>query len=132
MSGGAGASTLVGVNVGILGCGHVSDQYFEGCARQEAIRVVACADLDVTRAEQKAAEHGVPRACSPDELLADPAVDLVVNLTPPLAHAETSLAARVRGVSRLGVAGSTKSRLTLAVLASAPFPATPAPEQLGW
>ena len=93
MSGGAGASTLVGVNVGILGCGHVSDKYFEGCARQEAIRVVACADLDVNRAEQKAAEHRVPRAYSPQELMADPEVDLVVNLTPPLAHAKASLAA---------------------------------------
>jgi predicted dehydrogenase len=81
------------VRVGILGCGHVSDLYLTGCAAFANVEVAACADLDVTRAEQKAAEHGVPRACSPDELLGDPAVDLVVNLTPPLAHAETSLAA---------------------------------------
>ncbi|MEA2418134.1 MAG: hypothetical protein QOE60_340, partial [Thermoleophilaceae bacterium] len=81
------------VNVGILGCGHVSDQYFEGLGRLGAIELVACADLDVTRAEQKAAEHHVPRACSPQELMEDPNVDLVVNLTPPLAHAEASLAA---------------------------------------
>ena len=81
------------MNVGILGCGHVSDQYFDGCARQEAIQVVACADLDVNRAEQKAAEHRVPRAYSPQELMADSEVDLVVNLTPPLAHAKASLAA---------------------------------------
>jgi predicted dehydrogenase len=81
------------VNVGILGCGHVSDQYFEGCARLGAIDLVACADLDVTRAEQKAAEHHVPRACSPEELMEDSNVDLVVNLTPPLQHAAASLAA---------------------------------------
>jgi len=82
-----------GVNVGILGCGHVSDQYFKGCARLDAIQLVACADLDITRAEQKAAEHRVPRACSPQELMDDPGVELVVNLTPPLAHAEASLTA---------------------------------------
>jgi predicted dehydrogenase len=81
------------VNVGILGCGHVSDQYFEGCSRLAPIELVACADLDLTRAEQKAAEHRVPRACSPDQLFEDPDVDLVVNLTPPLAHADVSLAA---------------------------------------
>jgi predicted dehydrogenase len=81
------------VNVGILGCGHVSDQYFEGCARKDAIELVACADLDLNRAEQKAAEHRVPRACSPEELMDDPGVDLVVNLTPPRAHAQVSLAA---------------------------------------
>jgi predicted dehydrogenase len=82
-----------GVKVGILGCGHVSDQYFEGCRRFAELELVACADLDVTRAEQKAAKHGVPRACTPEELFADPALDLVVNLTPPLAHAQASLVA---------------------------------------
>lgn len=57
------------------------------------LRLAVCADIDGTRAEQKAAEHGVPKACAPAELLADPDVDLVINLTPPLAHAKTSLAA---------------------------------------
>jgi predicted dehydrogenase len=80
------------VGVGILGCGHVSDQYFRGCRRFDVLRLTSCADLDTARAEQQAAEHGIPRACAPDELLEDPNVDLVINLTPPLAHAETTLA----------------------------------------
>jgi predicted dehydrogenase len=80
------------MRVAVLGCGHVSDQYFAGC-RREPLELVACADLDLNRAEQKAAEHSVPRACSPEELMADPEVELVVNLTPPLAHADASLAA---------------------------------------
>lgn len=80
------------VNVGVLGCGHVSDQYFRGCRRFDVLRLVSCADVDTARAEQKAAEHDVPRAYSPEALLDDPGVDLVLNLTPPLAHAETSLA----------------------------------------
>jgi predicted dehydrogenase len=81
------------MQVAILGCGHVSEQYFFGCRQQDALELVACADLDLNRAEQKAAEHSVPRACSPEELIADPEVELVVNLTPPLAHADVSLAA---------------------------------------
>jgi len=81
------------MRIGVLGCGHVSDQYFQGLALHDLLEVAACADLDRARAEQKATQHGVPRACSPDELLADPEVDLVVNLTPPQAHAEASLAA---------------------------------------
>jgi len=80
------------LNVGVMGCGHVSDQYFRGCRRFDVLHVIACADMEVERAEQKAAEHGVPRVHAPNELLADPDVDLVINLTPPLAHAETSLA----------------------------------------
>jgi predicted dehydrogenase len=85
------------LNVGVMGCGHVSDQYFRGCGRFDVLQVIACADMEAERAEQKAAEHGVPRVYTPDELLADPDVDLVINLTPPLAHAETSL-----GIIRAG------------------------------
>ncbi len=81
------------VRVGILGCGHVSGQYFEGLAKYDHLPVVACADLDPERAERQAVQHDVPRACTPDELLADGDVDLVVNLTPPQAHAEASMAA---------------------------------------
>jgi predicted dehydrogenase len=80
------------INVGVLGCGHVSEQYFHGCARFDVLRLVACADVDEERAQRKAAEHGILRAGRPDELLADAEVDLVVNLTPPRTHAETSLA----------------------------------------
>ena len=85
------------VNVGILGCGQVSDQYFECLSRFEFLRVVACADLDVERAERKAARHGVPDALSPEQLLSRPDVELVVNLTPPLAHADASLRAMAAG-----------------------------------
>jgi predicted dehydrogenase len=85
------------VKVGILGCGHVSDQYFEGISRFESLEIVACADLDLARAEEKAARHHVPRAYAPEQLIDDPEVELVVNLTPPLAHAEASLAAIAGG-----------------------------------
>ena len=81
------------MRVGLLGCGHVSGQYFEGLAQYDYLPVVACADIDPERAELKAAQNGVPRACTPDELLADGDVELVVNLTPPQAHAEASMAA---------------------------------------
>jgi predicted dehydrogenase len=79
------------VNLGIVGCGNVSAQYFEGLAQSDFLPVVACADLDRERAAQKAAQHGVPRVMAPDELLRDPEVELVVNLTPPQAHAATSM-----------------------------------------
>lgn len=85
------------MNVGIVGCGHVSDQYLEGCARFDAVRVIACADLDLDRARTQAARFGVPRALAPDELMADPDVELIVNLTPPQAHAQTSLDAVAHG-----------------------------------
>jgi predicted dehydrogenase len=81
------------VNIGILGCGHVSHQYFHGCAAQPGLDVVACADIDRGRAERMAADHAVRRVYPPEELLADRTVELVVNLTPPLCHADVTYAA---------------------------------------
>lgn len=78
------------VKVGIIGCGNISNAYFKGCADFEILEVVACADIDFDRAKAKAEEHGV-RALTVDQLLADPDIEIVINLTIPAAHAEVSL-----------------------------------------
>ena len=85
------------MKVGILGCGHVSDQYFDGIPRSELLEIVACADIDLARAEAKAAQHGVRKSCAPEQLMQDREVELIVNLTPPGAHADASLAAIAAG-----------------------------------
>ena len=84
------------MNIGIVGCGNISPRYFEGLAKYDGVDVVACADLDAERAEARAEEFGV-RALTPEGLLADPSVDIVVNLTLPQVHAEVSLAAIAAG-----------------------------------
>lgn len=80
------------VRVGLMGAGFISDIYLTNAAKYHELDVVSCADLDLDRAQQQATKHGVPRACSPDELLADPDVELVINLTIPRAHAEVGMA----------------------------------------
>ncbi|MDH7570520.1 MAG: Gfo/Idh/MocA family oxidoreductase, partial [Armatimonadota bacterium] len=85
--------------VGIVGCGKICDIYFQAGKTFEAIEIVACADLIPERAQAKAAQHGVPRACSVAELLADPEVEIILNLTVPAAHAEIALAALEAGKS---------------------------------
>jgi predicted dehydrogenase len=77
------------VKVGLIGCGNISKAYFAGCKRYDILELVACADLDLQRAEEKAREYGV-RACTVDELLADPEIEIVVNLTIPQAHAKVN------------------------------------------
>jgi predicted dehydrogenase len=79
------------IPIGIIGCGNISNAYFNACKRFPLLAVAACADLDLERAKAKAAEHGVGRGCGVDELLADPAIRIVVNLTVPKAHAEIDL-----------------------------------------
>jgi predicted dehydrogenase len=53
--------------------------------------------LDVERAKAKAAEFQIPRVLSFEQILADPQVDVVLNLTVPRAHAQVSLAALEAG-----------------------------------
>jgi predicted dehydrogenase len=79
------------LTVGIVGCGNIAPRYATWCPRYDTIDLTACADLDPARAEALAAEFGL-RAMSVDALLSDPAIDIIVNLTPPAAHAAVSLA----------------------------------------
>lgn len=87
------------VKIGIVGCGNISAVYFQAVKRFEILEIAACADLDIERAKAKAAEWGVPKACTVDELLADPEIQIVVNLTIPIAHAEVAFAAVKAGKS---------------------------------
>ncbi len=87
------------VKVGIVGCGAISGIYFRNAPRFGNIEIVACADLLIERARASAAEYGIAKACSPEELLADPEIEIVLNLTTPGAHASIGLAALEAGKS---------------------------------
>lgn len=73
------------MNVAIVGCGVISRHYAANARAFESFDVVACADLDPRAAEALAAEYGFAVA-SVDELVEDPSVDVVLNLTPPAVH----------------------------------------------
>ena len=82
---------LNAVHVGIIGCGTILAQYLATFERLPAVRLVAVADIDAARARAVANAHPGVRALSVDDLCADPAVDVVLNLTIPAAHAEVAL-----------------------------------------
>ncbi|MFC5407471.1 Gfo/Idh/MocA family protein [Cohnella soli] len=88
--------------VGIIGCGNISSIYFTNLKRFHMLEVVACADLNLERAKEQAALYGVPKACGADELLADPDIDIVLNLTIPAAHADIHLRALEAGKHSYG------------------------------
>jgi predicted dehydrogenase len=87
------------VRVGIVGAGAISAQYLQTITALSALSLVAVADLDMARARRATAAYPVARALSVPELVSDPDVDLVVNLTIPAAHAEVALAAIAAGKS---------------------------------
>lgn len=75
--------------VGFIGCGNISDTYLAGALRSRLVRVVAIADVDEAAAARQAAKHGLT-ASSVEELLNDPAIAIVVNLTPAIHHYDVS------------------------------------------
>ena len=86
------------VNVGVIGCGNISAIYFKMMKTFDILNVVGCADLDFSRAQAKAAEYDL-KAYHVPELLADPTIDIVVNLTIPKAHSEVAMAVIQAGKS---------------------------------
>ncbi len=84
------------MKVGIVGCGVISKHYAEKAAAFDAIELVACADIDAAFAEALAADHGL-EALAVDELIAEPAIEIVLNLTPPAAHVDVTRAALAAG-----------------------------------
>lgn len=86
------------LRVGLIGCGNISNAYFKGIEPfAHLVQITACSDLDRTVAQAKADAHGVAKVCSPSELLKDPDIDIILNLTVPKAHAEVNLAALKAG-----------------------------------
>jgi predicted dehydrogenase len=79
------------VGVGIIGCGNISKAYMTAMRQFAMIELRAVADMRSGPAEQRAAEFGVP-ALRVDQLLKRDDVEIVVNLTVPLAHTDVSLA----------------------------------------
>ena len=80
------------LKLGVVGCGAISGIYFQNFAKF-GLKVVACSDIDPEKAKSAAERWDVPKVCSNEELLADPEVGVVVNLTVPKAHHEINMAA---------------------------------------
>ena len=85
--------------IGVIGCGNISDIYLEAKKKFDILDIVACADLDLERAQAQAQKHNIPKVCTTQELLADPDIEIVLNITIPKAHAEVALAAVAAGKS---------------------------------
>lgn len=85
--------------VGVIGCGNISGVYLKNAQTFEALEIITLADLVPERALTQAVECGVGRANNLDQVLSDPEVDIVLNLTTPRAHVGITLAALFAGKS---------------------------------
>ena len=84
------------LGVGVIGCGNISMTYLRNAALFAGVELRACADISADAAALRAREYGI-RALSVDQLLADPEVDLVLNLTVPAVHFDVTMSALSAG-----------------------------------
>lgn len=83
----------------IVGCGSVSRHYLRMLRYFSTVSVLWCVDHHFERAAERARSFGIGRPATIDIALTDPDVEVVVNLTPPLAHEAVTRAALDAGKS---------------------------------
>ena len=74
------------LRVGIAGCGNIAGPYARTMQAYPQIELAGATDVMPERARALTADYGGRAYASLDEMLADPAIDLVVNLTIHHAH----------------------------------------------
>lgn len=76
---------MADLGIGIIGCGNISTSYLRLAPLFKGLKVRSVADMNMDVATARAAEFNT-RAQSVDDLLANPDIDMVINLTIPDAH----------------------------------------------
>lgn len=78
--------------IAFLGCGYVANMYRLSLPLHDQLQCVGVYDLDSHRAERMASAVGCRAYLSLQELLSDDAVEIVLNLTDPQSHYESTKA----------------------------------------
>ena len=81
------------VKVGLVGCGNICDIYFQNAKKFSNVEILACCDIIEERMRNKAQEYEIPHMGSLQDILNNPEIEIVLNLTLPQSHAEVTLAA---------------------------------------
>ena len=78
------------IKVAVIGSGAISFTYLSNMTNQFGILdVVGCSDLIEKRSRDRAEQFGI-RMMTNEEILSDPDIEIIVNLTYPLSHFEVS------------------------------------------
>ena len=75
--------------VGLIGCGHIAETYFRIHNYFNNIKITKCADINEIIAKKCAKKYNIEFS-SVSDLLKDPSIDIILNLTIPKAHYEVS------------------------------------------
>ena len=84
------------VGIGIVGCGNISEAYLKAASHFPILDIRGVSDIRREAAAARASQFGL-RARSVDELVRDPSIEIIVNLTIPAAHVDVGLQALEAG-----------------------------------
>lgn len=81
------------MKIGIIGCGVISNTYIKEIKRlySDIIEIKAVAARHIQNAERTAHKYKIEVFCTPEELLQDKEIELVINLTPPDQHFQVNM-----------------------------------------
>ena len=85
------------LRVACIGMGWWSDVLADAIVRSGKLKIVACYTRSVDKRAAFAAKYGCRDASSYEEILADPAIEAIINTTPNDAHLSTTSAAAAAG-----------------------------------
>ncbi|WP_046226766.1 Gfo/Idh/MocA family protein [Paenibacillus dauci] len=85
------------MKAGLVGCGNISAIYFKNLKSSPVVEIVACADMVIEKAKERAEEFGIVNVFTPEELMQQEDIELIINLTIPAAHASVNQAALAAG-----------------------------------
>lgn len=80
------------MKVGVIGCGAICGIYITNIQEHyDNVEVISCSDLFLDKAVAAKEKYGLKKAYTNQELLEDPEVDIVLNLTVPAVHYELNM-----------------------------------------
>jgi predicted dehydrogenase len=80
------------MRIGFVGCGYTADMYIKSLKNYSHLELAAVTDRDQERARQFSTYYSIKTCPTTEALLAEPNVEMIVNLTNPNSHFEVSKA----------------------------------------
>ena len=78
------------MRIGFVGCGYTADMYIQSLKKYPHLELVAVTDRNQKRALEFGAYYSLKTCPTVEALLADPNIEMIVNLTNPRSHFEVS------------------------------------------
>ena len=79
------------MKIGIVGCGKISDQYFQFAQNSNKIQIISCTDQVQEKAISQSFKYSIPFVKSFEEMLLNPEINTILNLTPPKEHKKITI-----------------------------------------